>query len=260
MRPVVYTLERLQEAFLVARIMTMQSIQKALGGSTRMTAFRKLAALDYRSSYSHGGQFYTLNQIAEYDEHGLWSFEQVHFSMQGSLLDTAERLVGLSREGYFAHELQSLVQVRVHNALAKLHREGRLIREQLGGEFLYVALLNGHAQLRRREQSLTAVAEPAPELASAFGHGTREQLQALLNALNEKQRRLYLGFESLKLGHGGDRRIAHIAGVNVKTVARGRTDLQAGRVAMDRIRCVGAGRPAVKKNRSDQPAERPDER
>jgi hypothetical protein len=29
-----------------------------------------------------------------------------------------------------------------------------------------------------------------------------------LSTLNEKQRRLYAGFESLKVGHGGDKQIA----------------------------------------------------
>ena len=258
MRPVVYAADRLREVFQVAKVMTMEAIREVLGGPTRMTAFRKLAVLDYRASYSHAGRYYTLNEIAEYDALGLWSFGAVHFSMHGSLLDTIEHLVGASEEGYFARELQSLVQVRVHNALARLYRDGRVNREQLGEEFLYVSDLPalGPEQLQRREQHLTeSPTEPAQQIASAFGQVTAEELQALLSALNEKQRRLYLGFESLKLGHGGDIRIARIARVNVKTVARGRRELQAGHVSMDRIRAAGAGRPSVKKNRSDRSAE-----
>ena len=48
-----------------------------------------------------------------------------------------------------------------------------------------------------------------------------DYLATFLEMLNEKQRRLYLGLESLKLGHGGDILIADLAGVNFKTVAQG---------------------------------------
>jgi transposase len=139
--------------------------------------------------------------------------------------------------------------VRVHNALAKLHRDGRLGREELGGEFLYLSRLMGQTQLQRREQRvIQSTAEPASQRQEAFGSVTVQQkLQVLLSALNEKQKRLYLGFESLKLGHGGDVRIARISGVDVKTIARGRAELQAENIDMDRIRQPGAGRPSVKK-------------
>lgn len=256
MRPVMYVAQRLMEAFEAAKVMTMEMILEVLGKPTRMTAFRKLAELDYRASYSHGGRYYTLNKLADYGEHGLWTFDEAHFSMHGSLLDTLEQLVGVSAEGYFARELYARVHVPVHNALAKLHRAGRLNREQIGGEFLYVSKLNAQTQLQRREQRLMrSSAEPSPEPEQAFGRVTAQQFHALLDALNEKQRRLYLGFESMKLGHGGDIRIARISGVDVKTIARGRAELQAGPIDTDRIRAVGAGRPSVKKNRSDQSTE-----
>lgn len=264
MRPVLYAAYNLKEAFQMTKVMTMEAIRDVLGSPTRVTAFRKLAALDYRASYSHAGRYYTLNDVANYDTFGLWSFGAVHFSMHGSLLHTIEHLVYACQEGYFARELQALVHVHVHNALAQLNREGRVNREQIGSEFLYLSRLPavGQEQIRLREQHLTqSVAESAREpVGSAFGYVSTEQLQTLLSALNEKQRRLYLGFESLKLGQGGDMRIARIAGVNVKTVARGRTELQAGHVSMDRIRATGAGRPSVKKNGSDRFAEGDHER
>jgi len=36
---------------------------------------------------------------------------------------------------------------------------------------------------------------------------------------------LYAGLESLKAGHGGDRRLAELTGMDVHTVARGRREL-----------------------------------
>ena len=78
-----------------------------------------------------------------------------------------------------------------------------------------------------------------------------ENMCFLLANLDERQKRLYLGLESIKVGHGGDAFISQITGVNVKTIARGRRELQSKDVPQDRIRRAGAGRPALKKNRGD---------
>ena len=83
----------------------------------------------------------------------------------------------------------------------------------------------------------------------------RESMRSLLSVLNEKQRRLYLGLESIRLGHGGDAQIARMTGVNVKTIALGRRQLQAGDIALERIREAGGGRPSIKKKRRDRSPE-----
>ena len=67
------------------------------------------------------------------------------------------------------------------------------------------------------------------------------------SSLNEKQRRLYAGFESLKTGRGGDERIAAILDLNPKTVARGRKELLNEKVTVDSIREKGGGRKRIKK-------------
>jgi len=68
-----------------------------------------------------------------------------------------------------------------------------------------------------------------------------------LSTLNERQRRLYVGLESKRLGHGGDQRLALITGLNVDTIARGRRELEQAEPS-DRIRAPGGGRPRTEKN------------
>ena len=68
------------------------------------------------------------------------------------------------------------------------------------------------------------------------------------SVLDEKQRRLYAGLESLKLGRGGDRTLAALTGLDVHTVGRGRRELMQQNVQVDRIRQAGGGRKSVKKN------------
>src|ERR1700685_1614175 len=65
--------------------------------------------------------------------------------------------------------------------------------------------------------------------------------------LDEQQRRLYAGLESLKLGRGGDRSLADFLELSPHTVARGRQQLLAQAVEVDGVRKVGGGRKPVEK-------------
>jgi len=64
-------------------------------------------------------------------------------------------------------------------------------------------------------------------------HKDINELKAALiiffSTLDEKQRRLYAGYESLKIGHGGDKRIADLLDIDPKTVAKGRRELLGGK-------------------------------
>ena len=65
--------------------------------------------------------------------------------------------------------------------------------------------------------------------------------------LDEQQRRLYAGLESLKLGHGGDRQLAEFLNLDTHTVARGRQQLLDQDVAFARVRKIGGGRQRAEK-------------
>ena len=74
-------------------------------------------------------------------------------------------------------------------------------------------------------------------------------LLLFFSMLNEKQRRLYAGLESLKLGHGGDAHIAKLFGIDPHTVARGRQELEAGELDGQTMRAKGGGRLSQEKKR-----------
>ena len=151
----------------------------------------------------------------------------------------------------FASELQALLEVRVHNALAHLYGAKLLDRDQHADQYLYISPTTGAHQLEKRHEAIEkAQTAEAPDVEEMSGE-LSERMLLLLSVLNEKQRRLYLGLESMKLGHGGDAKISRMTGVNVKTIALGRRQLQAGNITMERIREVGAGRHSRQKKRCD---------
>lgn len=260
MRKEKYPAKRLTKLLKTKKIASIDELKEALGTPVTMTVFRKLQELGYLTSYSDGGRYYSLRDVAEFDELGLWSFRSVWFSAHGTLLSTARACVESSEAGYFASELESLLHVSVKNALRKLESEGQISREQFGGKFLYCStdLSVRREQVRARKvYEAEAVSAPLP-----IGPGVRlvpDELKAAIvlffSLLDEQQRRLYAGLESLKLGHGGDRKIAELLGLDVGTVARGRQQLLDRDIAVDRVRKAGGGRPSVEKKRRESSSE-----
>jgi len=230
---------RLLSLFEDQKVVTMPQLKAALGTTVVVTVFRKLSTLPYRSSYSHGGAYYTLDSLAQYDESGLWSYRGIHFSRRGTLLNTAAALVTEALAGYFVDELEATVQVAVKDPLRRLVEAGRLSRRKWQGRYLYCA----SERARRQEQwaARTARALAGDDVAAA---------KALFySLLDEQQRRLYAGLESLQAGHGGEKRLAEFFGLDVDTVARGQAELLSGQVLRGRVRQTGAGRAAVEKKR-----------
>ena len=72
------------------------------------------------------------------------------------------------------------------------------------------------------------------------------RINLLVSTLDERQRRLYVGLESQRLGHGGDRTLAEITGLSVDTVAAGRRELETAQLST-RTRAPGGGRPRAEK-------------
>ena len=133
-----YPAERLIELFRRQTVATFPELAAALETSADRNVFRKLAELDYRTSYSHRGAYYTLDSLARYDAYGLWSHDDVHFSKHGTLLDTAGELVIRAPAGYFTDELEAVVHVPVKDALRHLVERGRLQLRPCPERFLWV--------------------------------------------------------------------------------------------------------------------------
>ncbi|MDE2956204.1 MAG: hypothetical protein OXU68_04230 [Bacteroidota bacterium] len=94
-------------------MITVIEIQELLGPVSAVTAKRKLKAAGCRSSYSHNGRYYTLDELADYDAHGLWSYKGIRFSRNGALMATLVDLVDQSSAGLFACDLKEKVKVEI---------------------------------------------------------------------------------------------------------------------------------------------------
>jgi hypothetical protein len=252
MRPQRFSSAILADALRMRVVATIEDLKRALGTSVDMTVFRKLREIPYVTSYSHRGRFYALQETARFDELGLWTHKGAHFSQFGSLVDTAERFVLRSERGYFAPELSDVLAVETKDTLLHLVESRRLSREVLAHLFLYCAP-------DKKTRQAQVAARGAADVDTPFGPASHRAVEVaeevhaaiilFLGTLNEKQRRLYAGLESLRLGRGGDRRIAQRTGLDVHTVAKGREDLLRHDLDVEHVRRPGGGRKPLEKKR-----------
>ena len=257
MRPEIYSADAILRLLQRQTIATMDEVKGTLGTRADITVFRKLRSIDYLSSYSHGGRYYALKELARFDDRGLWTYRGVHFSRFGSLLETAQTFVNRADRGLFANELTAELHVETKEPLLKLVRQQRLGREEVSGRYLYCS----SERKKRRDQifarKLPVVGgeafSPLHEH-SADSDDAKAAIVLFMSLLDERQRRLFAGLEALRLGHGGDHAVAQATGLDAHTIAKGRQELLAHDVLVDRRRRPGAGRkPVEKKRRKSSP-------
>ena len=247
MRPTIFAADVLRRFLHRNRIATLPQLKQLLGTEADITVFRKLKELSYHTSYSHRGRFYTLAEIADFDEQGLWSFDSVWFSRYGTLVATAETFVTQAPAGYFASELENLLHVPTKEPLLQLVQQSKITRQTVSGLYLYCAQ---NREVRQRQWLVRS--QRLEQFTSGLlpAHSSDELQAAIVlfaSLLDEQQRRLYAGLESLH--HGSDRQIAELLHLDPHTVAKGRRQLLAQEVAVDRVRGVGGGRKRMEKKR-----------
>jgi hypothetical protein len=235
------------------KIATLAQLITAMDNPARSTIFRKLEQLEYLSSYSHRGKYYTLRSIARFNRLGLWDYRSVHFSRFGNLLDTAQVFIHDSEAGYTATELKDVLHVKTKHALTQLYRSGRIQRDRFfDSVYVYLSIEDPIADRQRKarkihhKRSSASLIVANPDLA---GEEAKAIILLFCSMLDERQRRMYAGLESLKLGYGGDTHIASLLGMDPQTVAKGRNELMGGKLDNGRVREKGGGRLAQEKKR-----------
>jgi len=248
MRTISLHKERLIEVFEKQKIATIKQLKKALNSTSSMTIFRKLKQLDYLSSCSHSGKYYTLKNIPKFDQMGLWFHKSILFSLHCSLAETIKNLVEKSNDGYSALELEKLLKVKPNEVLLKLMNEKFVIRKKIEGNYIYFSTCKSERikqeMSRERMEKDLALRTITPDV---LMNEVKASIILFYCTLNEKQRRLYAGLESLKLGTRGDQVISELLGLNIKTVSKGKKELLDNSINIDTIRTSGGGRKKKKK-------------
>ncbi len=131
--------KKLENFIKSRRVVQMRDLFEAVESTSRMTVFRRLSGVEYLCSYTHAGRYYTLFDIARFDSDGIWFYDDIGFSQNGSLKNTVTYLVDNGDGGKFHSDLERQLRVRVHNVLLDLVRSKQIKRTKFEGQFLYLS-------------------------------------------------------------------------------------------------------------------------
>ncbi len=84
--------QQITQLFQRHRVMDIKSLMKTTKRSRR-SLFRDLSELNYLSSYSHAGRYYTIPGIPQFDKNGLWFFNNIGFSQAITLKSAVTNFV-----------------------------------------------------------------------------------------------------------------------------------------------------------------------
>ena len=168
------------QTFRAPRILTLERLCRKMHAS-RSTVLRRLEEHGYHSSYNHAGKFLTIDEVAQFDAWGLWSWKAARFSKHGSLKETVWHLVEDSQQGMTQEELAALLGVRTHNSLLELVQEEWTHRDRLGPKFVYLSHKTSvrRKQVRRRQSLLEEGHKPRPS--------ARQIIATLLELIKDPQ-------------------------------------------------------------------------
>jgi hypothetical protein len=131
--------KKVENLFRKRQVVTMNDLCEIIGSWSRMTVFRRLREIEYVSSYTHAGRYYTLYDIARFDSDGIWFYHDIGFSKNGSLKNAVTYLVDNCDAGKFHSDLERQLRVRVHNVLLGLVRTKQIGRIKFEGQYLYLS-------------------------------------------------------------------------------------------------------------------------
>ena len=104
-----------------------------------ITVRRRLKKWNSISSYNKNGRYYTLPDIAKFNDNGLWNYRGIGFSINGNLIQTITHLVCSSSAGLYGEDISGFLHLDSYSILARIMKRSCLRREKMFGKFIYFA-------------------------------------------------------------------------------------------------------------------------
>jgi hypothetical protein len=159
---------------------------------------RFLKQIGYFRSYTHNGQWYTLQSEPLFNRDGLWSYEEIGFSRRGSLTETIRSLINKSPSGLSAGELGAKLHHPCDAVVSTMYQDEQLDRVREGRVFRY---LSRQARINRRQRVVLENRQPVETSAPL---STQVAVWVLVEFIRQPQ----LSFEQLATQVQEHRRLA----------------------------------------------------
>jgi hypothetical protein len=140
------------------KVITFSELLEALNASIR-TVRRRLKEWKALASFNHNSRYYTLPELPQFDDHGLWFFRDIGFSRHGHLPQTIVALVRQAPAGLSGAELGQRLHMDPRSFLWQFHQHPDLQREKYQGQYVYFA---AEPELAARQKASRSAASPTP--------------------------------------------------------------------------------------------------
>jgi hypothetical protein len=119
--------------------MDLATISRCFPERSRTSLVRDLQKVNAIASYNHSGKHYTLKEIADFNDRGIWQYEDALFSAHGNLKRTILSMVSNSSDGMTHNELKGILYLRTHDVLREMVKSRQIAREDVHNNYVYVS-------------------------------------------------------------------------------------------------------------------------
>ncbi len=140
--------------FRKAKILTIEKLTPLLQCSV-ITVRRRLKKWGTFTSINQNGRYYTLPEIPEFDDNGLWKYQLVLFSKHGNLKQTIIELIKMSEAGLSASDISRIIEIPSSSSyFSQLKQFDEIRREKHQSRFIYFS-----GESSRYQQQKSKIAE-----------------------------------------------------------------------------------------------------
>ncbi len=148
----------LRELFKKNIVMDIDDLQKQTS-SSRITVLRHLKEIGYITSYNKNAKYYTLLEIANFDEKGIFNHKGILFFKNGGIRELVIKEIESSEKGFTAEELNTKIGTRVSVQLHQFVRKNLIIRRKYSSFYVYYSIDEStqKKQVNNREKELQKI-------------------------------------------------------------------------------------------------------
>jgi len=138
--------------------MDLDDLQKQTS-SSRITVLRHLKEIGYITSYNKNAKYYTLLEIANFDETGIFNHKGILFFKNGGIRELVIKEIESSEKGFTAEELNTKIGTRVSVQLHQFVRTNLITRRKYSSFYVYYSIDEStkKKQVNNREKELQKI-------------------------------------------------------------------------------------------------------
>jgi len=138
-----------QQQLRKAKVFTIDTVTSLLKCSIR-TAWRRMHEWNACTSYNHNAKYHAFATVAQFDNNGIWRYNDICFSRYGNLTQTISRLVGESQEGIDAPKLCSILGVSAKSLYTHFRGIKEIVSQRIGRTLVF---FSSQSDIRARQMA-----------------------------------------------------------------------------------------------------------